>query len=131
MAEFTVPAAGTICWRELATKDLDKATDFYRQMFGWTIEQSKMSAMVYSEIHFEGQARGGMMQIDENWPPGVPSHWQSYVAVENADETAEKIKAEGGKINHGPFDAPNIGRMAMCLDPAGAPFAIIQFTQPE
>ena len=131
MAEFTVPAAGAICWRELATKDLDKATDFYRQMFGWTIEQSKMSPMVYQEIHTDGQARGGMMQIDENWPPGVPSHWQSYVAVENADERAEKIKAEGGKINHGPFDAPSIGRIAMCMDPAGAPFAIIQFTQPE
>lgn len=130
MAEFTVPAAGTICWRELATKDLDKATDFYRQMFGWTIEQSKISPMVYREIQTEGQARGGMMQIDENWPADVPSHWHSYVAVASADETAEKIKAEGGTVKLGPFDAPSIGRMAMCMDPAGAPFAIIQFTQP-
>jgi predicted enzyme related to lactoylglutathione lyase len=131
MAEFTVPAPGTICWRELATKDLDKATDFYKGMFGWTIEQSKLSPMPYREIHMDGQARGGMMQIDENWPPNVPSHWQSYIAVESADETAEKIKAEGGAVLHGPFDAPNVGRLAMCQDPAGASFAIIQFTQPQ
>lgn len=130
MAEFAVPAPGTICWRELATKDLEKASDFYRQMFGWTIEQSKSTPMAYREIHIGGKPSGGMMQIDENWPPEVPSHWQSYVAVANADETCEKIKAEGGKINHGPFDAPNIGRMAMCMDPAGAAFAIIQFTKP-
>jgi len=131
MAQFTVPAPGTICWRELATKDVEKAAEFYGQMFGWTIEQSKITPMAYREIHVDGKAQGGMMQIDENWPPNVPSHWQSYVAVANADETCEKIKAEGGKINHGPFDAPNVGRMAMCMDPAGAPFAIIQFTSPK
>ena len=131
MAEFTIPAPGTICWRELATKDVEKAADFYAYMFGWTIEQSKVTPMAYREIHIDGKAQGGMMQIDENWPAGVPSHWQSYVAVANADETCEKIKAEGGKIKHGPFDAPSIGRMAMCMDPAGAPFAIIQFTQSQ
>jgi len=131
MAEFKVPAPGTICWRELATKDVAKASDFYRQMFGWEIAQSKSTPMPYQEIHIDGKSSGGMMQIDENWPPNVPSHWQSYVAVENADETCEKIKANGGTINHGPFDAPNIGRMAMCLDCCGAPFAIIQFTAPR
>ena len=130
MAEFNIPVPGTICWRELATKDLEKAADFYRQMFGWNIEQSKVTPMAYREIHVDGNARGGMMQIDENWPPNVPSHWQSYVAVTNADETCEKIKAEGGTVMHGPFDAPNIGRMAMCQDPSGAAFAIIQFTAP-
>ena len=131
MAEFKVPTPGTICWRELATKDIDKAADFYTQMFGWEIAQSKVTPMAYQEIHMDGAAKGGMMQIDENWPPGVPSHWQSYVAVENADETCEKIKSNGGTVRHGPFDAPNIGRMAMCGDPSGAAFAIIQFTSPR
>jgi predicted enzyme related to lactoylglutathione lyase len=131
MAEFNIPAPGSICWRELATRDLTTAVDFYRQMFGWEIAQSKITPMAYKEIHLNGQAMGGMMQIDENWPPDVPSHWQSYIAVANADETCEKIKTEGGTILHGPFDAPNVGRMAMCLDPAGASFAIIQFTEPQ
>ena len=130
MAEFNIPSPGSICWRELATKDLEKAADFYRQMFGWEVAQSKITPMAYQEIHLDGLAKGGMMQIDENWPEGVPSHWQSYIAVASADATVESIKANGGAVHHGPFDAPNIGRMAMCADPSGASFAIIEFNQP-
>jgi predicted enzyme related to lactoylglutathione lyase len=127
MAEFTIPKPGEICWRELATKDLSKAIDFYSQMFGWKLEQTKVTPMDYKEIIIDGAAVGGMMAMDENWPPEVPSHWNCYIAVENADETAEKIKAEGGSIKHGPFDAPGVGRITLAADPSGAPFATIQF----
>lgn len=128
MAEFNIPKPGEICWRELATKDLSKAIDFYSQLFGWKLEQSKVTPMDYKEIIIDGKASGGMMQIDEKWgdnPP--PSHWNNYIAVENADATAEKIKAEGGRVEVGPFDAPGVGRIAIAADPSGAPFAIIQF----
>lgn len=129
MAEFSIPSHGTICWRELATKDLTKAKEFYSELFGWTLEQSKITQMTYSEIHIDGQAVGGMMEMDENWGP-LQSHWSTYVAVTNADETVDKIKANGGSIMHGPFDAPGVGRIAMVADPSNAPFAIIQFEQP-
>lgn len=128
MAQFTVPKPGEICWRELATKDLKKAMDFYSQLFDWNLQQTKVTPMDYKEIIIYDVAFGGMMEINESWgenPP--PSHWNCYIAVEDADETVEKIKAEGGSVNHGPFDAPGIGRMAMVADPSGAPFAIIQF----
>jgi uncharacterized protein len=131
MAEFSIPKHGTICWRELATKDLPNAKEFYAEMFGWRLEQSKITEIPYFEIHIDDKAVGGMMSIDGGWgenPP--PSHWSTYVAVENADETTEKIKANGGTVRHGPFDAPGVGRMAMVADPCGAPFAIIQFETP-
>jgi predicted enzyme related to lactoylglutathione lyase len=128
MAEFNIPKPGEICWRELATKDLQKAAEFYSQLFGWQIQQTKVTPMDYKEIVVDNVAVGGMMEIGENWgenPP--PSHWNCYIAVESADATAEKIKAEGGSIKHGPFDAPGVGRIAIAADPSGAPFAIIQF----
>lgn len=128
MAEFTIPSPGTICWRELATKDLPAAMEFYSKMFGWTLEQTKVSPMDYKEIILNGVAYGGMMAIDENWGPSPPpSFWGSYIAVENADETAAKITANGGTVIHGPFDAPGVGRIALAADPAGAAFSIIQF----
>jgi len=131
MAEFTIPAHGTICWRELATDDLPKAKDFYSGMFGWNLEQSKVTDMPYLEIHIEGKAVGGMMAIDENWGENPPrSNWSTYVAVDNADETAAKITENGGVVRHGPFDAPGVGRIALAADPSGAPFAIIQFAAP-
>src|SRR5207244_2671691 len=113
-----------------ATKDLAKAVEFYSKLFGWTLEQTKITEMEYKEILMDGVACGGMMAIDENWGP-MSSFWNSYVAVENADETAEKIKANGGSVNVEPFDAPGVGRMAMVADPAGAAFAIIQFIEPH
>jgi predicted enzyme related to lactoylglutathione lyase len=130
MAEFNIPAPGSVCWRELRTKDLDAATEFYSKMFGWTLDQSKLTPTPYKEIVIDGKAEGGMMAIDENWPPGVPSHWASYISVENADETVEKIKANGGSITVPPFDAPGVGRMVMVADPAGAAFAVIQLEKP-
>ena len=131
MAEFTIPKHGEICWRELATTDLGAAMKFYSKLFGWTLTQTKVTEMDYKEIVVNDVALGGMMAMGEEWgPEPPPSHWNNYVAVDNADETAAKITANGGQINHGPFDAPGVGRMAMATDPSGANFAIIQFTEP-
>ena len=131
MAEFNIPKAGEICWRELRTKDLPGSMEFYQRMFGWELPQTKVTPIDYKEIVIGGAACGGMMAIDASWgdnPP--PPHWATYIAVDNADETAEKITANGGSIMVPPFDAPGVGRMSMVADPSGAHFAIIQFTQP-
>jgi len=130
MAEFNIPESNTICWRELATKELPAAMDFYSKMFGWSLEQTKITPMDYKEIIMDGTAYGGMMAMDENWPPEVPSHWNSYIAVDNADDTAKKIADNGGSIRVPPFDAPGVGRISIAADPTGAAFAIIQFAQP-
>jgi predicted enzyme related to lactoylglutathione lyase len=131
MAQFDIPKPGEICWRELATKDLSKALDFYSKLFGWELPQTKVSQMEYKEIQIDGVAYGGMMAIDENWgPEPPPSHWNNYVAVENTDETVEKIKANGGSVKVPPFDAPGVGRMSVVADPSGAAFSVIQFAMP-
>ncbi|MGE3467316.1 MAG: VOC family protein [Pyrinomonadaceae bacterium] len=131
MAEFTVPNAGEVCWRELRTKDLPAAMEFYSKMFGWDLPQTKVTPMDYKEIVAGGTAHGGMMAMEgEDWGE-APSHWANYIAVANADETVAKIEGNGGSIRVPPFDAPGVGRMAMVADPSGADFAIIQFTQPE
>jgi predicted enzyme related to lactoylglutathione lyase len=130
MAEFTIPKHGEICWRELDTQNFDAAKEFYKGMFGWTLEQSKFSEMTYDEINVGGKAVGGMMPITAEWGEHwqkIPSHWKTYIAVENADETVEKIKQNGGAVCIPPFDAPGVGRMSMVSDPAGAMFSIIQF----
>jgi predicted enzyme related to lactoylglutathione lyase len=128
MAEFSIPKHGEICWRELAAKDLPAAVEFYSQLFGWALPQTKVTQMDYKEIQINDTACGGMMAIDENWgPEPPPSQWTSYIAVDNADETVEKITANGGTVRVQPFDAPGVGRISLVAEPSGAPFAIIQF----
>lgn len=129
MAEFNIPKHGEICWRELRTKDLPAAMDFYQKLFGWDLQQTKVTPMDYKEIIMDNVACGGMMVMEDSWGE-VPPHWASYIAVDSADETTEKITAQGGSVTVPPFDAPGVGRMAMVADPSGANFAIIQFTQP-
>jgi predicted enzyme related to lactoylglutathione lyase len=87
MAEFNIPKHGEICWRELATKDLETALGFYSRLFGWILTQTKVTDMPYKEIQMNDVACGGMMAIDENWgPTPPPSHWSTYIAVDNADD---------------------------------------------
>lgn len=129
MANFDMPKAGDICWRELRTKNLPAAIKFYSKLFGWELPQTKATPMDYKEIVVNGTAHGGMMSMEgEDWGE-LPSHWASYIAVDNADETVAKISANGGSIHVPPFEAPGIGRMAMVADPSGAAFAIIQFVE--
>ena len=132
MAEFEIPKNGKICWRELATRDLSAAKGFYTDLFGWDLEKSKVStAADYFEIHTGDKAVGGMLEINESWgenPP--PSHWKTYIAVDNIEETAKKIKDNGGSLHVPPFDAPGVGKICIALDPSGAVFAMIQFEMP-
>jgi predicted enzyme related to lactoylglutathione lyase len=44
MSERTSYAAGTPCWVDLATPDLDAAESFYREVFGWEIPELPNSA---------------------------------------------------------------------------------------
>lgn len=130
MAEFNVPSPGEICWRELRTKDLGAAIEFYTKLFGWELPQTKISPIDYKEVVIDGVAHGGMMSMEGDDWGGAPSHWATYIAVANADETAASITENGGCVRVPPFDAPGVGRMAMVADPSGADFAIIQFTEP-
>lgn len=130
MAEFNVPSPGEICWRELRTKDLGSAMEFYTKLFGWELPQTKISPIDYKEVVIDGVAHGGMMSMEGDDWGDAPSHWATYIAVANADETVASITENGGSVRVPPFDAPGVGRMAMVADPSGADFAIIQFTEP-
>lgn len=130
MAELITPKNGELCWRELTTQNVEAARPFYQELLGWKTEKSTLSPIDYDEIHVGEKAVGGMMQINEQWGEGwenIPPHWMTYIAVDNCDETLEKIKENGGNVCVPAFDAPSVGRIAVVNDPSGATFSIIQF----
>lgn len=129
MAEMTMPKHGEICWQELNTKNLELAKNFYGELLGWNLEQSKLSPVPYLEIHLGEKAQGGMMEISKDWGENwekIPSSWMTYVAVDDVDATVEKINANGGEICVAPFDAPGVGRMCVAKAPDGTAFSIIK-----
>ena len=130
MADFEKPKHGEICWQELNTQNLGAATEFYRGLFNWKLEQSKTTEMVYKEIHFNEKPVGGMMEINEGWGEHwqkIPSAWMTYIAVDDIGESVEKIKQFGGGVCIEPFDEPNVGKISVVKDPGGITFSIIQF----
>src|SRR5215213_11697051 len=128
MSTITQHAPGTFCWFELATTDHDAGNQFYSKLFGWEVDtQPAGPGMTYTIHRLAGRdAAAAHGMAPPHYPAGTPSHWLAYLAVENVDETLEKVKAAGGKVLTGPFDVMDYGRMGVCQDPAGATFAIWQ-----
>ena len=122
------PKPGSFCWIELGTTDNDAAKNFYTQLFDWEYQDHPMGPDgVYTMLLLDGKDVGGLYKLTADMlSAGVPPHWMSYVATENADETTEKAKAAGATVMNGPFDVSTLGRMAVIKDPTGAVFSIWQ-----
>lgn len=117
---------GCFVWRELMTRDIQRAKGFYGELFGWTFQESKMETFVYSIAKLGETQVAGLMPM----PPVAtfPPHWLSYVSVENVATAVESAKKKGGTVADGPRDIPNVGVIATLLDPNGAAFAVMRST---
>jgi uncharacterized protein len=116
--------AGTPCWVDLQTDDVAKATAFYEQLFGWDTQVGPPESGGYVMCEVDGLPVAGIGP--KMGPPEAPSAWTTYIATDDADETAQKITAAGGQLFADPFDVMDVGRMAAAADPGGAVFGIWQ-----
>ena len=114
---------GTPNWVDLATTDVAGATSFYDTLFDWTVEDLGPDSGGYGMIRKNGRMVAGI-GLAAN--PGQPTAWSVYFATDSADDTAAKIRANGGTVVLEPMDVMEQGRMAVCQDPAGAFFSVWQ-----
>ena len=119
---------GSFCWNELATRDIEKAREFYAALLDWEFEDHEAAPSKYYIIKNGGDPNGGLMQMTEEWGE-IPPVWIVYFAVADTDATAALVTKAGGKINVPPFDTP-VGRIAVVADPQGAVFSLIRL-QPQ
>jgi uncharacterized protein len=119
---------GSFCWAELATTEPAAAKGFYGELFGWAAEDGPLpSGNVYTMLQLRGRNAAALYaELADERKMGIPPHWNCYVTVESADETARKVEAAGGKIVAPPFDVADAGRMAVFSDPDGAILSIWQ-----
>jgi hypothetical protein len=118
----------TLCWNELTVRDPDAVLPFYTDLFGWTVVKHEQP-FVYRELQLDGKSIGGCMQMDDNFPPGLPTHWLAYFAVADCNATAERAKSLGGTVHVEPMDTP-VGQMAVIQEPSGAVCAVIKLERP-
>jgi predicted enzyme related to lactoylglutathione lyase len=115
---------GSLCWNELATRDIDEAKAFYRAVFGWEGDTNAYGDTSYTEWKLGGRTIGGMIAMNDEWPAEVPPQWMVYFAVEDVDAATRRVEELGGKVAVAPSDTP-AGRFAVVNDPHGAVFSII------
>jgi predicted enzyme related to lactoylglutathione lyase len=58
--------------------------------------------------------------------PDTPPVWSTYIATENAADTARKVRDAGGQVLVEPFAVMDQGSMAVFMDPTGAVFCVWQ-----
>lgn len=116
---------GTFCWVDLATTDPAGAMNFYGELFGWQAgDITGAEGGAYTMFHLDGEEVCALYEMEpQRRDLGVPSHWSSYVSVENVNDTAAKVRELGGAVHSEPREVLDMGRMAVIADPAGATFA--------
>lgn len=123
MAEFSSHSAGTPAWVDLVSPDLGGAKDFYGQLFGWELEDQFDPAgnHAYTMARVNGKAVVGMRPK----PPAseMPSFWNTYIATDDLDATAQSVEANGGQVITAPREVMGSGKMAVFADPTGAIFS--------
>ena len=131
MPTMTSYAQGTPNWVDLQTSDQDAAKAFYTGLFGWTYDDQPIpQGPVYSMAMLGSHPVAAIAsQTPELAAAGAPPMWNTYLAVDSVDEAAGRVEAVGGKVGMAPFDVVDAGRMALVMDPAGAPVALWQANQ--
>ena len=119
-AKFT---PGTPSWIDSSSTDLDKSKAFYTGLFGWTANDLGEEAGNYVMFELDGAivAATGPVQGE-----GQPAAWSVYFATNDADETARKVEAAGGKVIVTAFDVMDQGKMGVFADNTGAIFSVWQ-----
>jgi len=118
---------GKFVWYDLMTSDLKQAASFYSGVIGWDAKDAGMAGPPYTIFSMGPTMVAGLMTIpDEARAMGAPPSWSGYIAVDDVDAYAARVKAASGAIHRPPEDIPGIGRFAVAADPHGAVFILFK-----
>lgn len=126
MAERDGYIPGVPCWVDTTQPDPDAAAAFYAGLFGWELEDAMPPGS--GGRYLMARLRGGNVAAVSSQPEGAPPEavWNTYVWVDDADETAAKAREAGGSVLGEPFDVAEAGRMAVLADSEGAVVSLWQ-----
>lgn len=117
---------GASAWHELHSKDYPAAVGFYTGVFGLTPKVMGDSPEFRYTTLVDGEKElAGVMDAAGYLPDEVPSHWEVYFQVDDADASVAKALTLGATVINEAEDTP-YGRLAGLTDCTGAMFKLIQ-----
>ena len=92
---------GLLSWNELHTPDLEGATSFYTELFGWTTSDMDMGGMTYRVISVDGHGNGGLSDDDA---AGRAAALARVLRHRRSRGRCAKIAELGGTVVQPPMD---------------------------
>ncbi len=116
---------GVPCWVDISAPEPQAAVAFYGKLFGWEFENilPAGSPVPYYVARIRGGDVAGVGSAQDGASAAV---WNTYVWVDDADETASKVRAARGTVLRAPEQVGESGRRAVFVDPDGAVFRVWQ-----
>jgi predicted enzyme related to lactoylglutathione lyase len=106
---------------EIASPNLERATEFYQELFDWEVGEELMDGYRLVQTA-EGSIGGGLLRA----PEGVFPYVTVYVGVEDLQASLQKVEELGGKVIVEPMPIPGFGEFAMFQDPEGAMMGLFE-----
>ncbi|GJM62860.1 VOC family protein [Persicobacter diffluens] len=116
---------GQIIWRDLVTRDAQKAKDFYGGVFGWEFDALYKEGYQYLLVKNNGKPIAGIWGVPAK-PEDSGDEWISSVSVSDVKKTLNELQPLGaesiGKVIH----LKGRGTSALIKDPEGAYISLIK-----
>lgn len=114
--------AGMPCWIELITTNLDRAREFYANLFDWEYE-----------THSDPVSGEHVIALREGFPvaslraaSGDQSQWRIYLAAADCAEKVAEAESHGAVQTVPLNTVPKIGRKAVLVGPSDAEFGLLE-----
>lgn len=116
---------------ELATHDMEKTVEFFREVFEWKIEfNDRLGFYIIPEISPPNEALdGAVFTLKRAKLPFLTV----FIQVEDIEAKAKLISEKGGFIVDEPSEIPSGSKICLFNEPSGVTFAMLEpkFTQPS
>lgn len=126
-----IDSHGRFAWYELITTDVQSARSFYTKVMGWDALDASAPGRPYILFTAGPTLVGGLMLLTkEAGETGARSGWIGYVAVDDVDATADRVRQLGGAVHVPPTDVPGVSRYCIFADPQTARLAALKWRKP-
>jgi len=121
---------------EMPAEDRNRMAEFYTNVFGWEAQQLGPEMGNYIVVNTSeadengrpknpGMINGGFYEKTDN---PVSNHPSVVIAVEDVNESMQKIEQAGGKVLGKPVEIPGIGMYVSFIDTEENRVSILQPT---
>ncbi|MFD0360658.1 VOC family protein [Nocardia sp. GCM10030253] len=129
MAVVRTYPAGVTSWIDVEQHDVAAAQAFYAGLFGWRFVAATPPGAPFRYViaQLDGKDVAGIGgPADATTAEPAASAWNTYVAVDDAQATADLVANSGGRILAPPTAAGEGGISVACADPSGVEFRLWQ-----